>query len=327
MRLATIQAPEPSSQEDLRDGRLVVVSSDSQTGWLVDDPDCRTMRRAIDSWSIAEPILKRIAGNGSEKSVDLSKVIFKAPLPRAADFIDGSAYLSHIIRVRRARGAEVPKDIETNPLMYRGIPTFLDPVGDLSILDFGDGVDCEGELAVVVGDVPAGVSPQDALKSVLLITQLNDISLRYRIKAELPLQFGFLAGKPPSTAGPFALTLDELPTTWNDGRPSLQMRIERNGQVIGDLDTSELHFSIGELIAHAARTHPLGAGTIIGTGTVSNRDERSGIACIAEQIALDSIACRPQTPFFGEDEEVKIETSVGGRSIFGQIKNRFVKMR
>jgi fumarylacetoacetate (FAA) hydrolase len=285
------------------------------------------MRRAIDNWSVAEPVLKRIALNGSENSVELSKVNLKAPLPRAADFIDGSGYLSHIERVRKARGADLPKDLETNPLMYRGIPTFLDPLGSVSVGNFADGVDCEAELAVIVGDVPAGATPAEALRSVLLLTQINDISLRYRIKAELPSQFGFLTGKPPSSAGPFAVTLDELAATWNDGRPQFQMRVERNGQEMGDLDTSELHFSIGELIAHAAQTHGLGAGTVIGTGTISNRDESRGVACIAEQVALDAIAGRAQTAFFQEGEEVTIEAKLGNRLIFGRIKNLFVSKR
>lgn len=324
MRLASIHPPEPRSEEDRRDGRLVVVSPDGSKGWLVEHETCRTLRRAVDNWATARAHLEETAANGSGAAIDLAAVTFKAPLPRAADFVDGSGYLSHVVRVRKARGAETPPDLETYPLMYRGIPTFLDPVGDVPVAFANDGIDCEGEIAVIVGDVPQGVTPAEALSHVLLVTQINDVSLRERIKIELPKQFGFLGSKPPSTGGPLAVTLDELGVAWNDGRPRLQMRIEREGRTIGDLDTSDLHFSIGDLIAHAAKTNPLGAGTIVGTGTVSNSDESRGVACIAEQVALDTIAGRPVTPYFKDGETVTIETTIGSRSIFGRIVNRFV---
>lgn len=327
MRLASIQLPETRSEEDRRDGRLIVVSQDGRNGLLVEHETCRTMRRAVDNWSEARPLLERAAASGEGISVDLSEVSLKAPLPRAADFVDGSGYLSHIARVRRARNAELPPDLKTNPLMYRGIPNFLDPIGDVAIARFIDGVDCEGEIAVIVGDVPAGASHTEALDRVLLVTQINDVSLRELAKAELTKQFGFLGSKPPSVAGPFAVTPDELGAAWNEGRPQLRMRVERNGQVIGDLDTSELHFSVGELIAHAAKTHPLGVGTVVGTGTISNRDERQGVACIAEQVALDTLAGRQSTPYFRDGETVAIETTLNGRSLFGRLINRFVSRR
>lgn len=325
MRLASISLPSSTQQEDLRDGRLVVVVGDGTIGKVVEDDRCRTMRRALDNWSVVEPLLREVADGKGGIDVDLSTATFKAPLPRAADFVDGSGYLSHIIRVRKARGAEPPSDMEVEPLMYRGIPNFLDPHADIPITDFSHGADCEAELAVIVDDVPAGVSEADAFGHVKLVTQINDVSLRELIKTELPKQFGFLASKPPSSAGPLCVTLDELEQSWNQGRPTLTMRIKRDERVIGELNTNELHFSLGQLIAHAARTHPLSAGTIIGTGTVSNRDESKGVACIAEQVALDTTARRELTPYFREGEAVSIETLQGERSLFGKIINRFVR--
>ena len=325
MRLASVLLPGARTPEERLDGRLVVVGSDGTSGRLPDHPACRTLRSALDQWATAEPVLRELSSGRGGEEIDLAKASFLSPLPRATDFVDGSSYLEHVRRVRRARNAEPPPDLETNPLMYRGIPTFLPPVGDIPVTDFTHGADCEGELAVIVGDVPAGVTPAEALACVRLVTQLNDVSLRELIKRELPKQFGFLASKPPSSAGPFAVTLDEIGEAWNTGRPRLTMRIERNGERMGELDTSELHFSIGELIAHAAATHPLGAGTIIGTGTVSNADQKRGVACIAESVALDTIDQRPVTPYLRAGEEVTIETTLGGRSLFGRIRNRFMQ--
>jgi fumarylacetoacetate (FAA) hydrolase len=157
------------------------------------------------------------------------------------------------------------------------------------------------------------------------VTQINDVSLRERIKRELPKQFGFLQSKPPSSAGPLAITPDELGSAWNMGTPELTMSIQRGDVRLGELETGELHFSFGALIAHAASTHALSAGTVIGTGTVSNSDEGRGVACVAEQVALDITAGRPPTPYFGPGEHVSIETFLRGHSLFGRILNRFVR--
>ncbi len=324
MRLASIAVTSSQSQELAGDGRLVVVSSDMTTGWLVDDERCLTMRRAIDNWSSVQDTLHKVSLEGSGTEIDLSRHTFLAPLPRATDFVDGSGYLSHILRVRKARGAEPPPALETDPLMYRGIPTFIPPHAEIKVTHFSDGPDCEAELAVIVGDVPAGIRPSEALQHVLLITQINDVSLRERIKQELPKQFGFLQSKPPSSAGPLAVTPDELGAAWNMGRPNLTMSIQRDEGLLGKLDTGELHFSFGDLIAHAACTHPLRAGTIIGTGTVSNADATRGVACVAEQVAIDTSAGQPLTPYFRVGERVTIETFLDDRSLFGRILNRFV---
>jgi fumarylacetoacetate (FAA) hydrolase len=325
MRLASISLPGSTSQSDLRDGRLVVVVGDGTHGILPEDPRCRTMRDALDDWANAEPVLREIAATQKGTTVDLSQATFMAPMPRASDFLDGSAYLSHIERVRRARRAVPPQDMRSNPLMYRGIAKFLYPQGDIPVTDFQNHADCEGELAVIVDDVPAGVSPEDALQHVRLLTQINDVSLRGVIGTELPKQFGFLNGKPPSSAGPLCVTPDELGDDWNDGRPRLSMRVKRGQEIIGELSTEEIHFSIGQLIAHAASTYPLSAGTIIGTGTISNKNEANGVACIAEQVALDTTAGRAVTPYLQEGEQVSIETFHGQRSLFGKMINRFVQ--
>jgi len=328
MRLASIAHNSANSEELSRDGRLVVVSSDGARGWILQDERCLTMRRALDNWAAVEETLRAVSRGeamSEAKDLDLSRERFLAPLPRATDFVDGSGYLSHILRVRKARGAEPPAGLETDPLMYRGIPTFIPPSAEIPVCDFADGPDCEAELAVITGDVPAGVSPSEALKHVRLITQINDVSLRERIKRELPKQFGFLQSKPPSSAGPLAITPDELGSAWNMGKPVLTMSIHRGQERLGELDTSELHFSFGALIAHAASTHPLSTGTVIGTGTVSNSDEGRGVACVAEQVALDMTAGRPQTPYFRPEEPVSIETFLNGRSVFGRILNRFVQ--
>lgn len=251
---------------------------------------------------------------------------FAPPLPRTWAFLDGSAFLAHIRRARQARGAPMPKDIETVPLMYQGASDGFggpkDPI-ELASPDFG--YDYEGEFCVVTGSVPQSITAVDGLAHVRLVMLMNDISLRHLIPAEMATGFGFLQSKPPSSFAPYAVTPDELGDAWQNGRVVANLQVQRNGRLCGDPSGTEMHFHFGQLIAHAARTRALSAGTIIGSGTVSNEDEARGTACIVESRAIEQLqGMSALTPFLHPGDLVEMRVEHAGRNVFGSLCQRCV---
>lgn len=330
MRLATINPASVGIRSTSRDGKLVLIDNAKKQAALVADNVFPDLRSAIENWAQAEDQLKSLeqqfrAGN-LQPAYPIEQLKFKSPLPRAWAFLDGSSYLEHVRRVRKSRGAEPPADLETNPLMYQGLSDeFFDPNSDLIIYDEKWGFDLEAEIAVAVDDVPLGVKPEQAEKHIKLVMLLNDVSLRELIPAELAKGFGFLQGKPSSSFAPYALTLDELGDAWRDGKAHLSMECRLNDKLLGKLDTGEMHFSFPELIAHAAKTRKLSAGTIVGSGTVSNKDESRGVGCLVEKRVLEIINNgKASTPYLKSGDLLALEAFYKGQSVFGQIKHRCI---
>jgi fumarylacetoacetate (FAA) hydrolase len=246
-----------------------------------------------------------------------------APLPRAYEWIDGSAFLNHVILVRKARGAEPPPTLETDPLVYQGgSGDLLGPRDPIQLVDEAWGLDFEAEVCVVLGDVPLGTTAAGAGAHVRLLLLCNDVSLRNLIPAELAKGFGFFQSKPATAFSPFAVTPDELGDAWRGGRLHARVRSTYNGEVIGDCDSGpEMHFSFFDLVAHLARTRRYTAGTILGSGTVSNRDRARGISCFAERRMIETIdEGKPRTPFMKAGDRIRIEALLpDGTSPFGAI--------
>lgn len=253
--------------------------------------------------------------------LDLHKLA--AALPRAPQFVDGSAFLAHVERVRKARGAEMPPSFLTDPLMYQAVSDgFLAPTEPIRVASEDYGIDFESEVGVVVDEVPMGISPAAAEKHVKLVLLINDVSLRNLIPAELGKGFGFLQGKPRSALSPIAVTPDELGDAWKDGKLHLPLITHLNGELFGEPDAGvDMQFSFPQLIAHAAKTRPLAAGTLVGSGTVANRDESNGSSCLAERRVLEIIKeGKAHTPFMKFGDRVRIEMfDNNGASIFGAI--------
>jgi fumarylacetoacetate (FAA) hydrolase len=266
-------------------------------------------------------------GNAAgEFTVDAAKL--HSALPRSFQWADGSAFIHHVKLVRMARGAPLPETLETVPLMYQGgSDVFLAPTEDIPQIDFNHGTDFEGEVAVVIDDTPMGVSAEEALKKIILFVIANDVSLRGLIPEELASGFGFFQSKPSTAFAPFAVTEDELGGAWIEGRVHLPLKVEYNGGFFGNADAGQMHFHFGQLIAHAARTRELKAGTIIGSGTVSNEDRARGSSCLAEKRMLEKIHDGViKTPFMKVGDTIKIEMFDGaGRNIFGTIHQRVAK--
>jgi len=319
-----------------RDGRLAVVSRDL-TRCAEATGVATTLQAALDDWPGAEPALRAIAaelerGGGPARPFDASAAA--SPLPRAYQWADGSAYLNHVELVRRARGAEMPPSFLTSPLLYQGgSDGFLAPTDPIPLGDAAWGLDFEAEIAVIVGDVPMGANPEAALAAVRLVMLCNDVSLRGLIPDELAKSFGFFQSKPASAFSPVAVTPDALGAAWRGGKLSGQVRIDLNGAPFGRVDAGQdMNFGFGQLIAHAARTRALAAGTIVGSGTVSNRGPGgdpgkpvpaggAGYACIAEQRTVETLLeGAPRTPFLKPGDRVRIEMlDAAGHSIFGPI--------
>ena len=332
MKLATLR-------DGTRDGRLVVVSRNLAR--FVEVPEiARSLQQALDDWPRLEPALAAIASEldagrlSDAQPFDPAKAM--APLPRAYQWADGSAYVNHVELVRRARGAAMPPEFWTDPLMYQGASDrMLGACEDIVLADEAWGIDFEGEVAVVTGDVPMGTGEREALGLVRLVVLVNDVSLRNLIPAELAKGFGFLQSKPASGFSPVAVTPDELGAEWRDGKVHRPLVTHLNGALFGRPDAGvDMTFSFGQLVAHLAKTRDLGAGTIVGSGTVSNRENGGpgrpaseggvGYSCIAEQRTVETIlAGRPSTPFMRFGDRVRIEmTDELGRSIFGAIDQR-----
>ncbi|MEW9855780.1 fumarylacetoacetate hydrolase family protein [Novosphingobium sp. M1R2S20] len=325
-----------------RDGRLVVVSRD-MTRCIEAAEAAPTLQAALDDWSTAEPALRGIfeqLDSGAWPGEPFDPAQCASPLPRAYQWADGSAYINHVELVRKARGAEVPESFYTDPLMYQGgSDAFLAPRDPIPLRDEAWGCDMEGEIAVVTDDVPMGVSPADAIGHIKLIMLCNDVSLRNLIPGELAKGFGFFQSKPPSAFSPVAVTPEELGRAWRDARVHLPLLIDYNGQPFGRAQAGEdATFSLADLVAHAARTRALCAGTIIGSGTVSNKDEDGGpgrpvaqgglgYSCIAEIRTIETIRDgKPSTAFMRWGDTVGIDMKdAQGRSIFGRIEQEVVR--
>ncbi len=319
-----------------RDGRLVVVSDD--LAWFAPATDVApTMQRALDDWQDCEPKLRAIAarlakGEGPRERFD--EAACAAPLPRAYQWADGSAYVNHVELVRKARGAQMPKTFWTDPLMHQGgSDGFLAPRDPVPLADEAWGCDMEGEVVVVVGDVPRGVTPERAREAIRLVGLVNDVSLRNLIPGELEKGFGFFQSKPASTLSPVFVTPDALGSAWRDGKLHRRLLVSLNEQPFGRADAGvDMTFDFGVLVAHAAKTRDLCAGTIVGSGTVSNRgadggpgkaiaDGGDGYSCIAEVRMIETIATgAPKTGFLKRGDRVRIEMrDDAGASIFGAI--------
>lgn len=311
-----------------RDGELIVVSKDNQKA-IKATPIAANLREAIEDWKNCQPKLLHLyeqlnAGKAKEVfAVDVNKL--HSPLPRSFQWADGSAFIHHVKLVRMARNAPLPQTLETVPLMYQGgSDSYLTPTEDIPQIDFAHGTDFEGEVAVVVDDTPMGISPEAALKKIILFMIVNDVSLRGLIPAELEQGFGFFQSKPSSAFGPFAVTEDELGGAYMEGRIHLPLTVDYNGSFFGKANAGAMHFHFGQLIAHAARTRPLSAGTIIGSGTVSNEDMSVGSSCLVEKRMLEKIhEGVMKTPFMKVGDTIKIEMrDANGANIFGTIEQK-----
>jgi fumarylacetoacetate (FAA) hydrolase len=324
MKLGTLR-------EGGRDGTLVVISRDMSQ--RVEVPEVAwTLQEAMDDWAEVAPQLEevyRLLNAGKmEEAQPYDAAEMHSPLPRAYHWADGSAYVNHVELVRKARKAEMPETFWTDPLMYQGgSDTFHPPLGDIAIPDLEWGVDFEAEVAVVTDDVPMGISAKEALKKIRLVMLVNDVSLRNLIPAELAKGFGFYQSKPSSAFAPVALTPDELGTAWQGGKLHLPLISTLNGKKFGDPNAGvDMTFDFGQLIAHAAKTRALGAGAIIGSGTVSNTDRARGSSCIAEKRMLEIIENgSATTPFMQYGDTIRIEMlDSQGNSLFGVIEQKVV---
>ncbi len=313
------------------DGELVVVSRDLSRVTTASDI-CPTFRQAIESWKEFSPRLQARAdelekGTAHYQAYDETKMM--SALPRTWLFADGSSFIYHVKLVRQARKAPLPETLTTVPLMYQGeCSRFLDPLENIPQRDFAFGTDFEGEVGVITDFVPMGTTPEDALKKIRLVVLINDVSLRGLIPEELAQGFGFFQSKPASSLSPLALTLDEFGTAWKNGRLHLPLEVKYNGNLFGNADAGAMHFHFGQLIAHASRTRDLAAGSLIGSGTVSNEDHSKGSSCLAEKRMIETIEQgSPKTPFMKEGDSIEITMkSEKGENLFGRIFQKVVKV-
>jgi fumarylacetoacetate (FAA) hydrolase len=315
-----------------RDGALVVVRRDGTLCVPAGDA-APTLQAALDDWDRIAPRLRALAEwaeefPGAAGVVPLDVRELASPLPRAYEWIDGSAYLNHVVLARKARGAAPPETLRTDPLVYQGgSGVLLGPTDDIPLADPAWGLDFEAEVAVVLGDTPRGIAAADAGACVRLIMLANDVTLRNLVPGELAKGFGFFQSKPATAFSPFAVTPDELGDAWRDGRVHLRLRTTYNGTLVGDPEAgAEMHFSFFDLVAHISRTRSLAAGTILGGGTVSNADRARGVSCLAERRAQEIIdGGQAVTPFMKPGDTVAIEMlDAQGASIFGRISQRVV---
>jgi fumarylacetoacetate (FAA) hydrolase len=316
-----------ASLKNGRDGQLIVVSRelDQYVSALEIVP---TLQQALDDWDKYQPLLQALSDDlakGKRTDVrELDMHTLAAPLPRAYEFLDGSAYLPHVERVRRARGAEVPESFYEDPLMYQATAAgFMGPRDPVQAVSEAHGIDFEAEVIVVTDDVPMGVSPEEAAAHIRLIGLVNDVSLRNLIPGELAKGFGFLQSKPRSALSPVLVTPDELGDAWQDSVLHLPLHSYLNGEWFGSPDAgTDMQFNFGQLVAHAARTRTLVAGTIVGSGTIANQDTALGASCLAEKRMLEIIADgKPSTPFMSFGDSIRIEMlNQDDENIFGSIE-------
>ena len=336
MKLATLN-------DGTRDGKLVVVSKDL-TRYCAADNIAPTLQAALDDWDRIAPKLQALYTDVEHEAVPCERFHEReahSPLPRAYQWADGSAYINHVELVRKARDAEVPQSFYHDPLMYQGgSDKFLPPRADIPLGDPAWGCDMEGEIAIITDDVPMGVSQEDAADHIKLLMLVNDVSLRGLIPAELAKGFGFFQSKPSSAFSPVAVTPDELGDAWKDSVIHLPLMVDYNGEPFGRAEAGEdATFSLAELVAHAAKTRELGAGAIIGSGTVSNKGEDGGpgkpvseggrgYSCIAEIRMIETIADgEAKTRFMRAGDTVRVEMKDRqGHSIFGAIEQKVVEV-
>lgn len=322
-----------ASLQQSRDGLLVVVN-EAMDQYVEVPSIALTLQAALDHWESCEDKLRQVYADldsGKIQGKPFNARECASPLPRSYHWADGSAYVNHVELVRRARNSEMPETFWTEPLMYQGgSDSFLGPYQSIDIADEAWGIDFEAEVAVIVDDVPMGVTTADAVAHIKLIMLVNDVSLRNLIPGELAKGFGFYQAKPSSAFSPIAITPDQLGDAWASGKVHLPLRALLNETLIGAPNAGvDMTFSFPELIAHAAKTRPLCSGTIIGSGTVSNVDREKGSCCLAEVRMLETIAeGKPRTPFMQFGDQVKIEMlDRNGETIFGQINQQVVQYK
>lgn len=314
-----------------RDGQLVVVSKDN-TRYCVAGSEAPTLQHALDNWDDVYTHLNSLYESvnsdpqfGSEMDIQ----ILHSPLPRAYEWIDGSAYINHIVLVRKARNAKPPETLLTDPLVYQGgSGHFLAPTQDIPLYNPQWGLDFESEICVILDDIPQGTLAKDVDKYIRLVLLCNDVTLRSRIPAELAKGFGFFTSKPATAFSPFALTLDELEDFWKEGRVHLNMKTLYNGSVFGDVEAGpEMHFSFRDIIQHLCTSRSFTAGTIVGSGTISNEDTSRGSSCLSEKRMLEKINTGEfVTPYMKAGDTVEISMSdPQGNNLFGTIQQKVVE--
>jgi fumarylacetoacetate (FAA) hydrolase len=310
-----------------RDGELLVVNGRGDAACSARGV-ARNLQSALDEWQRAEPRLRELAAAvdaGTASGLEpIDTATLRAPLPRAYEWVDGSAYLNHIILVRKARGAAPPPTLQAEPLVYQGGSSeMLGPTAPLSLGDPGWGLDFEAEVAVILDDTQRGTDIDRAADRVRLITLANDVTYRNLVPHELDKGFGFFGSKPATAFAPFALTPDELGPAWRNGRVHLRLQSWLNDRLIGDPEAGDaMHFSFFDLIAHITRTRGFSAGTILGSGTVSNEDPERGVSCLAERRVREQLEYgAARTPFLVAGDRVRIEMhGPDGRNLFGSIE-------
>lgn len=316
-----------SLKEGGRDGSLIVVSRDLKRGVRAAGI-AATLQQALEDWSNMAPRLNALSDSLNvgtvEGAFDIDMNQLAAPLPRAYEFVDGSAYLPHVERVRKARGAEVPESFYVDPLMYQAVSAgFYGPRDAVKVVSEDYGIDLEAEIVVVTDDVPMAVTPAQASSHIQLIGLVNDVSLRNLIPGELAKGFGFLQSKPRSALSPVFVTPDELGDAWRDDKVHLPLLTHINGEWFGAPEAGEdMQFSFAQLVAHAAKTRPLSAGTIVGSGTIANEDTSRGASCFAERRTIETLETgKPITPFMSFGDTVRVEMrDREGNDIFGAIE-------
>ncbi len=322
MKLATLK-------DGTRDGQLAIVSRDLKTAVMADGI-VPILQGALDDWPFIAPQLERayndLNAGKAHRAFDFDPRHCMAPLPRAYQWADGSAYVNHVELVRKARNAEMPESFWHDPLMYQGSSDdFIGPTDDIVLGSEDWGIDFEGEITVITDDVPMGTTPGEALSHVKLLMLANDVSLRNLIPPELAKGFGFFQSKPASSFSPVAVTPDELGNAWQEGKVHLPLRATWNGALVGQPNAGvDMVFHFGQLIAHLTKTRNARAGSIIGSGTVSNKDTSKGYTCIAEKRCLEMIEHgEAKTPFMKFGDTIKIEMlDTNGKSIFGAINQQ-----
>ncbi len=322
MKLVTLKSLIPHN----RHGDLAVISNDHHWAYRTSEV-APTLIFALETWAVSQPKLKELfemLNHKKEKmpgAIPLKMADCLAPLPHAPGFYDGSAFLSHVVRARRARGDEMPESARVTPLMYQGVSDNNLPWNSkIDLMNPAYGGDFEGEFAVIVTDVPKGTPADKASNYIALFCLFNDITYREIVKVELETKFGFLQSKPNSSYAPIVVTTDELGDCWRNERIHLDMPVKMNGEWFGNPNGSEMNFTFGALIAHACRTRPLSAGCIVGTGTISNEDKARGFACLTEQRFQEILDTgKPITPWLKKGDRVEIDVVKDGHSLFGTI--------
>ncbi|MBC7001352.1 fumarylacetoacetate hydrolase family protein [Photobacterium sp. BZF1] len=315
-----------------RDGQLIVVSRDLKQAVHAHDI-APTLQFALDNWKQVEADLQHLYRNLNDGMAQhvfpFNPALCSSPLPRAYQWADGSAYVNHVELVRKARGAEMPESFWTDPLMYQGMSDgFLAPTEEIKVADEQWGIDFEGEIAIITDDVDMGIRTEEVHGHIKLLMLVNDVSLRNLIPSELAKGFGFFQSKPSSAFSPVAVTPDELGDSWHDYKLHHRLTVHLNGELFGQPHAgTDMTFNFAELVQHVAKSRAIGAGTIIGSGTVSNKDRSSGSCCLAERRMLETLEYgNPETPFMKFGDTVKIEMfDNNGESIFGAIEQTVVK--